>query len=70
MMPYEVNRAILSSTMCIIEKCGHFPWIEQPGEFYSAVLEFLYRSTIAANSTVAPPSMAFPTTTCSAERQG
>jgi len=38
---YKTNKSIPSSQLMFIEECGHFPWIEQPEIFYSAVREFL-----------------------------
>ncbi len=35
------SRAIPHSSLHIIERCGHLPWLEQPGEFYKLVGEFL-----------------------------
>lgn len=37
----QINSAIKSSELIIIERCGHFPWIEKPEEFYDAVNMFM-----------------------------
>lgn len=37
----EINAAIKGSELLIIEKSGHFPWIEKPTEFYKGVMDFL-----------------------------
>ncbi|MCX6623187.1 MAG: alpha/beta hydrolase [Acidobacteria bacterium] len=38
---HETHRAFQKSTLRFIPRCGHFPWIEQPSQFYSIVREFL-----------------------------
>jgi len=38
---YEIHLALKNSTMKLIDRCGHFSWIEQPDEFYRAVHDFL-----------------------------
>lgn len=40
-MQYELHLALKSSRLVLLERCGHFAWLEQPREFYSAVREFL-----------------------------
>ena len=35
------NRALPSSTLKVIDNCGHVPELEKPQEFVSTVLEFL-----------------------------
>jgi len=37
----KTRDAIPASQLKIIEECGHFPWIEQPEEFYSIVNDFM-----------------------------
>jgi len=37
----EIHEAIRNSRLVFIDQCGHFPWIEQPKTFYSAVRTFL-----------------------------
>jgi pimeloyl-ACP methyl ester carboxylesterase len=27
--------------LLVIEKCGHFPWLEQPGAFFADSADFL-----------------------------
>jgi len=41
---YETHLALKNSTLELIPRCGHFPWIEQPDEFYRIVHEFLNKS--------------------------
>lgn len=38
---YAIRDACKTSRLLFIEQCGHFPWLEQPGEFYKAVNGFL-----------------------------
>lgn len=38
-----IQSAIKKSELAIIERCGHFPWIEQPIEFYQLVNTFLVK---------------------------
>ncbi len=38
---YETHLTFKNSTLELIPRCGHFPWIEQPEEFYRIVHEFL-----------------------------
>lgn len=40
-MQYEIHLALKNSTLRLLDRCGHFSWIEQPAEFYPAVREFL-----------------------------
>jgi proline iminopeptidase len=40
-MAYETQLALKGSTLKFINRCGHFPWIEQPQQFYDIVREFL-----------------------------
>lgn len=37
---HDLNRAIENSKLHIIEDCGHFPYIEKPDEFFSAIRHF------------------------------
>jgi proline iminopeptidase len=41
---YETHLALGNSTLRFIPRCGHFPWIEQPDEFFRVVREFLNES--------------------------
>lgn len=41
----DIHSVIKTSVLKYINKSGHFPWIEQPEEFRSAIAEFLGRST-------------------------
>jgi proline iminopeptidase len=42
---YEIHLALKDSTLELIPRCGHFPWIEQPERFYAAVDRLLARAT-------------------------
>ena len=46
----EIHGAARNSQLVFVDKCGHFPWIEQPEAFYGAVRSFLgkYRLSQAA----------------------
>lgn len=37
----ETRNALKNSTLVFFDECGHFPWIEQPKEFFSLVRTFL-----------------------------
>ena len=39
--PHLINQTIKGSKLSIIEKCGHFPWIEQPDIFFKTINEFI-----------------------------
>jgi pimeloyl-ACP methyl ester carboxylesterase len=42
-----VNHALIAgSTLTYIKKSGHFPWIEQPDDFRSAIAELLAKLSI------------------------
>ncbi len=38
---YEVHLALKNSTLELIPRAGHFPWLEQPERFFAAMREFL-----------------------------
>lgn len=40
---YEIHLALKDSTLELIPRCGHFPWVEQPERFYEAVDRLLAR---------------------------
>jgi proline iminopeptidase len=40
----DIHALIQSSTLRYLNKCGHFPWIEQPDEYRKIVNEFLARA--------------------------
>jgi proline iminopeptidase len=42
---YETHLAFPNSTLELIPRCGHFPWIEQPEEFFRILHEFLNTTT-------------------------
>ena len=42
-MAYETHLAFRNSRLRLIDRCGHFPWFEQPKQFFSIVREFLER---------------------------
>ena len=37
----EIAAAARTATVVYIDRCGHFPWIEQPREFFKTVADFL-----------------------------
>jgi proline iminopeptidase len=37
----QIHAGIAGSTLLVMEESGHFPWIEQPAEFFEAVAAFL-----------------------------
>jgi proline iminopeptidase len=41
---YETHLALRASTLELVPRCGHFPWIEQPERFYAAVDRLLARA--------------------------
>lgn len=41
---YDIHLALKGSTLELIPRCGHFPWIEQPERFYEAVDRLLARA--------------------------
>jgi proline iminopeptidase len=40
-MQYEIHLVLKNSALRLLDKCGHFSWIEKREEFYKAVREFL-----------------------------
>ena len=44
-MQYETHLALKNSTLELLPRCGHFPWIEQPQNLYSILSEFLAKTT-------------------------
>jgi uncharacterized protein YciI len=38
---HEIHQAVLQSQLQFIESCGHYPWIEKPAEFKTAVRRFM-----------------------------
>ena len=40
-MQYEIHLALKNSTLRLLDRCGHFCWIEQPEQFYTTVRGFL-----------------------------
>jgi proline iminopeptidase len=40
-MQYEIHLALKKSRLVLLERCGHFPWLEQPVPLYSAIRAFL-----------------------------
>jgi proline iminopeptidase len=39
----EIAAAAHASAVVYLDRCGHFPWIEQPADFFSAVADFLHQ---------------------------
>ena len=46
-MQYETHLALKNSSLELIPRCGHFPWIEQPERFFTIVSTFLAKTTEA-----------------------
>ncbi|MGO9096406.1 MAG: alpha/beta fold hydrolase [Bryobacteraceae bacterium] len=44
-MAYETHLALKGSELQFINRCGHFPWIEQPRQFFEIVERFLASGT-------------------------
>jgi proline iminopeptidase len=40
-MQNEIHLALKDSRLVLLDRCGHFPWLEQPSALYSAIREFL-----------------------------
>jgi proline iminopeptidase len=40
-MQYEIHLALEKSRLVILERCGHFAWLEQPEALYAAIRQFL-----------------------------
>jgi proline iminopeptidase len=40
-MQYEIHLALKNSRLVILERCGHFSWLEQPQALYAAIRQFL-----------------------------
>jgi len=40
-MQYEIHLALKNSRLVLLDRCGHFSWLEQPAALYSAIREFL-----------------------------
>ena len=40
-MQYEIHLALGKSRLVLLDRCGHFAWLEQPEGFYAAIREFL-----------------------------
>jgi proline iminopeptidase len=40
-MQYEIHLALEKSRLVILERCGHFSWLEQPEALYAAIRQFL-----------------------------
>jgi proline iminopeptidase len=43
---YEIHLALQNSTLELVPRCGHFPWVEQPERFYAAVDRLLAASEL------------------------
>jgi proline iminopeptidase len=46
-MQYETHLALKNSSLELIPRCGHFPWIEQPERFFTIVSTFLTKTADA-----------------------
>jgi proline iminopeptidase len=40
-MQEEIHLALKNSRLVLLDRCGHFSWLEQPEALYSAIREFL-----------------------------
>jgi proline iminopeptidase len=40
-MQYEIHLALEKSRLVLLNRCGHFAWLEQPEGFYTAIRDFL-----------------------------
>ena len=40
-MQYEIHLALAKSQLVLLDRCGHFAWLEQPDGFYAAIRSFL-----------------------------
>jgi proline iminopeptidase len=40
-MQYEIHLALKKSQLELLDRCGHFAWLEQPEGFYKAIRQFL-----------------------------
>ena len=38
---YKIDRTLPNTQLHIIDRCGHYPWIEQPEEYYEWITRFL-----------------------------
>jgi proline iminopeptidase len=41
---YETKKTLVGASLQFINRCGHFPWMEQPGQFYAILTKFLKQS--------------------------
>jgi len=39
----KTREGVEGAELLVFEDCGHFPWIEKPEKFFTAVTEFLKR---------------------------
>jgi proline iminopeptidase len=37
----DIHAAIATSVLTYLDKCGHYPWLEQPVAFRKAIAQFL-----------------------------
>jgi pimeloyl-ACP methyl ester carboxylesterase len=45
----NLAKNIPSSTVIIIKNAGHFPWIEQPTQFFSGIIKWLKQHNVKEN---------------------
>ncbi|MDX2250048.1 MAG: alpha/beta hydrolase [Bacteroidia bacterium] len=38
---YQIHATLSHAQLTFLERCGHYPWIEQPGEYFHAISQFL-----------------------------
>jgi proline iminopeptidase len=48
-MQYEIHLALRNSRLVLLDRCGHFAWLEQPEGFYRAIREFLRENAGSGN---------------------
>jgi proline iminopeptidase len=59
-MQYEIRLALEKSRLVILERCGHFSWLEQPEALYAAIRQFLGESSKIADAATESQPKALP----------
>jgi len=49
-MQDEIHLALKNSRLVLLDRCGHFSWLEQPAALYSAIREFLAENSRRAQA--------------------
>jgi proline iminopeptidase len=47
-MQYEIHLALKNSRLALLDRCGHFAWLEQPNALYTEIRAFL--TPLASNN--------------------